>query len=179
MAQRFARRSPRKTLLKLQLLPRWLTSAEFRLAFTSGVSANSACFERELLDHHRLVFEKDACATGPSRSSRAARCGRDRARFARNASSRGRRRQGSRPTPTGVRVEVLAPVIAGDVKRIMYALPSGSLGSLKKNAYVPSLVGHRCCSAEMRGDGGEQLVGPPSRARHVDDDRGERHESRS
>jgi cyclopropane-fatty-acyl-phospholipid synthase len=56
---RFAAPSPRKTLLKLQLLPRWLTSADFRLAFTSGVSANSACFERELLDHHRLVFEKD------------------------------------------------------------------------------------------------------------------------
>jgi cyclopropane-fatty-acyl-phospholipid synthase len=50
--------SPRKTLLKLQLLPRWLTSADFRLAFTSGVSANKTCFERELLDHYRLVFEK-------------------------------------------------------------------------------------------------------------------------
>jgi cyclopropane-fatty-acyl-phospholipid synthase len=56
--KRLAAPSPRKTLLKLQLLPRWLTSADFRLAFTSGVSANSACFERELLDHHRLVFEK-------------------------------------------------------------------------------------------------------------------------
>jgi cyclopropane-fatty-acyl-phospholipid synthase len=48
----------RKTLLKLQLLPRWLTSRSFRLAFTSGVSANQVCFERELLDHYRLVFEK-------------------------------------------------------------------------------------------------------------------------
>jgi cyclopropane-fatty-acyl-phospholipid synthase len=48
----------RKTLLKLSLLPRWLTSADFRLAFTSGVSANKVCFERELLDHYRLVFEK-------------------------------------------------------------------------------------------------------------------------
>ncbi len=47
----------RKTLLKLRLLPRWLTSANFRLAFTSGVSANQVCFERELLDHYRLVFE--------------------------------------------------------------------------------------------------------------------------
>ena len=56
---RFAAPSPRMTLLKLQLLPRWLTSADFRLAFTSGVSANSVCFERELLDHYRLVFEKD------------------------------------------------------------------------------------------------------------------------
>jgi cyclopropane-fatty-acyl-phospholipid synthase len=44
-------------VLKLQLLRRWLTSADFRLAFTSGVSANQICFERELLDHYRLVFE--------------------------------------------------------------------------------------------------------------------------
>jgi cyclopropane-fatty-acyl-phospholipid synthase len=49
--------SLRKTLLKLRLLPRWLTSADFRLAFTSGVSANQVSFERELLDHYRLVFE--------------------------------------------------------------------------------------------------------------------------
>jgi|SRR5579875_2127838 len=47
----------RKTLLKLQLVPRWLTSRDFRLAFTSGVSANQVCFQRELLDHYRLVFE--------------------------------------------------------------------------------------------------------------------------
>jgi cyclopropane-fatty-acyl-phospholipid synthase len=50
--------SLRKNLLKLRLLPRWLTSADFRLAFTSGVSANKICFERELLDHYRLVLEK-------------------------------------------------------------------------------------------------------------------------
>jgi cyclopropane-fatty-acyl-phospholipid synthase len=56
--KRFAVPSFRKTALKLRLLPRWLTSADFRLAFTSGVSANSACFERELLDHFRLVFER-------------------------------------------------------------------------------------------------------------------------
>jgi cyclopropane-fatty-acyl-phospholipid synthase len=49
--------SLRKKLLKLQLLPRWLTSPDFRLAFTSGVSANQVCFQRELLDHYRLVFE--------------------------------------------------------------------------------------------------------------------------
>lgn len=55
---RIGARSLRKTLLKLQLVPRWLTSSDFRLAFTSGVSANQVCFERELLDHHRLVFEK-------------------------------------------------------------------------------------------------------------------------
>jgi cyclopropane-fatty-acyl-phospholipid synthase len=55
---RFAKRSLRKTLIKAGLIPRYLTSREFRLAFTSGVSANSVCFERELLDHFRLVFEK-------------------------------------------------------------------------------------------------------------------------
>jgi cyclopropane-fatty-acyl-phospholipid synthase len=46
--------------VELRLLPRWLTNADFRLAFTSGVSANKVCFERELLDHYRLVFEKRA-----------------------------------------------------------------------------------------------------------------------
>jgi cyclopropane-fatty-acyl-phospholipid synthase len=56
--RRLAAPSLRKRLLKLELVPRWLTSAHFRLAFTSGVSANSVCFERELLDHYRLVFEK-------------------------------------------------------------------------------------------------------------------------
>jgi cyclopropane-fatty-acyl-phospholipid synthase len=55
---RIGARSFRKTMLKLRLLPRWLSSADFRLAFTSGVSANKVCFERELLDHYRLVFEK-------------------------------------------------------------------------------------------------------------------------
>ena len=56
--RRFGEPSLRKTLLKLRLVPRWLASSDFRLAFTSGVSANSVCFERELLDHYRLVFEK-------------------------------------------------------------------------------------------------------------------------
>ncbi len=56
--KRFSAPSLRKSLLKLRLAPRWLTSADFRLAFTSGVSANTVCFERELLDHYRLVFEK-------------------------------------------------------------------------------------------------------------------------
>jgi cyclopropane-fatty-acyl-phospholipid synthase len=52
--------SPRKTLMKLTLLLHWLRSRTFRYAFTSGVSANKVCFERELLDHYRLVFEKTA-----------------------------------------------------------------------------------------------------------------------
>jgi cyclopropane-fatty-acyl-phospholipid synthase len=55
---RFAEPSLRKTLMKARLVPRYLTSRDFRLAFTSGVSANSVCFERELLDHFRIVFEK-------------------------------------------------------------------------------------------------------------------------
>jgi cyclopropane-fatty-acyl-phospholipid synthase len=56
--RRIAQPSVAKTLVKLRLVPRWLTSPKFRLAFTSGVSANTVCFERELLDHYRLVFEK-------------------------------------------------------------------------------------------------------------------------
>ena len=50
--------NPRMTLLKLRLLPRWLTSSEFRFAYTSGASSNKICFERELMDHYRLVFER-------------------------------------------------------------------------------------------------------------------------
>jgi cyclopropane-fatty-acyl-phospholipid synthase len=33
--------NPRMALLKLRLLPRWLTSLDFRFAYTSGVSSNS------------------------------------------------------------------------------------------------------------------------------------------
>jgi cyclopropane-fatty-acyl-phospholipid synthase len=55
---RFARPTLRKTFLKLSLVPRYLLSADFRLAFASGISANTVCFERELMDHFRLVFEK-------------------------------------------------------------------------------------------------------------------------
>jgi cyclopropane-fatty-acyl-phospholipid synthase len=60
---RFAVPSLGKTLLKLSLLPRYLLSADFRLAFASGVSANTVCFERELLDHFRMVFEKAGSIT--------------------------------------------------------------------------------------------------------------------
>ena len=56
--RRFAKPSLKKWLLKATLLPRYLTSRDFRLAFTSGVSANSVCFERQILDHFRLVFER-------------------------------------------------------------------------------------------------------------------------
>jgi cyclopropane-fatty-acyl-phospholipid synthase len=50
--------TPRLALLKLRLIPRWLTDSNFRFAFTTGESSNSKCFERELMDHYRLVFEK-------------------------------------------------------------------------------------------------------------------------
>jgi cyclopropane-fatty-acyl-phospholipid synthase len=55
---RFARPSLRKTLLYATLVPRYLWSEDFRLAFTSGISANTIAFERELLDHFRFVFER-------------------------------------------------------------------------------------------------------------------------
>ena len=74
---------------------------------------------------------------------------------------------------------MLVPVIAGGVKRIVYALPRGAPGFLKKDPHVPTLVGDRRPSAELLGYDGKQLVRAPSRARHVDDDRGERHHSRS
>jgi cyclopropane-fatty-acyl-phospholipid synthase len=56
--KRFAKFTLRKGLLYLSLLPRYLTSADFRYAFTSGVSANAIAFRRLLLDHFRIVFEK-------------------------------------------------------------------------------------------------------------------------
>ena len=63
---RVGARTLRKSLLKARLVPRWLRSADFRLAFTSGVSANKVCFERELLDHYRLVFEKQTESAPPA-----------------------------------------------------------------------------------------------------------------
>jgi cyclopropane-fatty-acyl-phospholipid synthase len=40
--KRFAEPSLRKMMVKLRLLPRWLTSADFRLAFTPGVSGSAS-----------------------------------------------------------------------------------------------------------------------------------------
>ncbi|MGH2874573.1 MAG: SAM-dependent methyltransferase [Solirubrobacteraceae bacterium] len=56
--RRIGARSVRKAAMKLALLPHWARSRRFRYAFSSGVSANKVCFERELLDHFRMVFEK-------------------------------------------------------------------------------------------------------------------------
>jgi cyclopropane-fatty-acyl-phospholipid synthase len=56
--KRFGQRSWRKMLLYLRLVPRYLTSRDFRRAFVSGISANTIAFERQLFEHYRLVFEK-------------------------------------------------------------------------------------------------------------------------
>ncbi len=56
--RRFNKLTPRKALLMLSLLPRYLFSEDFRLAFASGISANSIVFEREIFEHYRFVFEK-------------------------------------------------------------------------------------------------------------------------
>jgi cyclopropane-fatty-acyl-phospholipid synthase len=55
---RFGKPSLRKLLLKATLVPRWLLSRDFRLAVMSKISANTLCFERLLMDHYRLVFER-------------------------------------------------------------------------------------------------------------------------
>lgn len=59
---RFAKFHWRKGLLYLTLVPRYVLSADFRLAFVSGISANTIAFERDLLDHFRFVFERRADA---------------------------------------------------------------------------------------------------------------------
>jgi cyclopropane-fatty-acyl-phospholipid synthase len=56
--KRFAAPSLRKMVVRASLVPRYLLSSNFRLAFASGISANSICFERELMDHYRIVFER-------------------------------------------------------------------------------------------------------------------------
>ena len=49
----------RKYLLYLSMLPGYVVSADLRNRIQLlGVPANRICFERELLDHFRLVFEK-------------------------------------------------------------------------------------------------------------------------
>lgn len=49
----------RKYLFYLSLLPDYLTSKDFRKRIKRfGIPANRICFEREIMDHFRLVFEK-------------------------------------------------------------------------------------------------------------------------
>jgi cyclopropane-fatty-acyl-phospholipid synthase len=55
---RFSQVSLAKLAIKATLLPRYLTSRQFRDGFASGIEANSVCFQRELLDHYRITLER-------------------------------------------------------------------------------------------------------------------------
>ena len=71
------------------------------------------------------------------------------------------------------------PVIAGGVKRVVDAIPRGARGLLEKKADVAALVSAQRWSAKLVGDVRQQCVGPVARVRNMDDDRGERHQTRS
>ncbi|MEQ9424882.1 MAG: class I SAM-dependent methyltransferase [Cyclobacteriaceae bacterium] len=57
--KKFRKFSFKKYLLYLSLIPKYLTSREFRhQVAVFRVSPNRVCFEQEIMDHYRLVFEK-------------------------------------------------------------------------------------------------------------------------
>ena len=57
--KRFRKFHLRKYLLYLSLIPRYLRDKEFRHQVeVFRVSPNRVCFEKEIMDHYRLVFEK-------------------------------------------------------------------------------------------------------------------------
>jgi len=57
--KKFRKFSFKKYLLYLSLIPKYFTDKEFRhLVAIFKVSPNRVCFEREVMDHYRLVFEK-------------------------------------------------------------------------------------------------------------------------
>jgi cyclopropane-fatty-acyl-phospholipid synthase len=57
--KRFRAFSLRKCLFYLSLVPEYLTNKELRQRLgLYGTSANRLCFERQIIDHFRLVFEK-------------------------------------------------------------------------------------------------------------------------
>lgn len=57
--KRYLTFTPRKTLLFASLIPAYVFNRNFRLLVDSTRgSPNRVCFERELLDHHRLVFKR-------------------------------------------------------------------------------------------------------------------------
>lgn len=56
--KRFRRFSFKKYVLYFSLLPRYVFDKNFRLGFCTGINANQISFERELLDHFRVVFER-------------------------------------------------------------------------------------------------------------------------
>lgn len=57
--KRFRKFNIKKHLLYASLIPKYLTSKEFRHQVAIfRVSPNRVCFEQEIMDHYRLVFEK-------------------------------------------------------------------------------------------------------------------------
>lgn len=57
--KRFRKFHFKKYLLYLSLIPKYFTDKEFRhLVAIFRVSPNRVCFEKEIMDHYRLVFEK-------------------------------------------------------------------------------------------------------------------------
>ena len=57
--KRFRKFNLKKYLLYASLVPKYLFSSDFRsLVEIFNVSPNRVCFEKEIMDHYRLVFEK-------------------------------------------------------------------------------------------------------------------------
>ncbi|MEQ8476446.1 class I SAM-dependent methyltransferase [Fulvivirga sp.] len=57
--KKFRKFNLKKYLLYLSLLPKYLTNKEFRhQVAVFKISPNKVCFEQEIMDHYRLVFEK-------------------------------------------------------------------------------------------------------------------------
>jgi cyclopropane-fatty-acyl-phospholipid synthase len=57
--KRFRKFNLKKYGLYLSLIPKYITDKEFRhLVAIFKISPNRVCFEREVMDHYRLVFEK-------------------------------------------------------------------------------------------------------------------------
>lgn len=57
--KKFRKFSLKKYLLYLSLIPKYLSDKEFRhLLSVFKISPNRVCFEKEIMDHYRLVFEK-------------------------------------------------------------------------------------------------------------------------
>ena len=57
--KKFRKFNLKKYLLFMSLIPRYIMDAEFRhLVSVFKISPNKVCFEQEIMDHYRLVFEK-------------------------------------------------------------------------------------------------------------------------
>jgi len=57
--KKFRKFNLKKYWLYLSLIPRYLTDSEFRhMVAVFSISPNKVCFEKEIMDHYRLVFEK-------------------------------------------------------------------------------------------------------------------------